>query len=218
MVFIQKPHVVEDIERQVALIEKNSFGTVFTCGPNKGLEANHFPFIVDRDEADPSKITLRAHFAKANKHWQDLEECDECLVVFQGLDEYVSPLWYEETMEKTKKAVPTWDYSAVHVYGKPTLIKDEDWVMQQMNDLTDKFEHLRTEKWSTDDAPEPYIKLLRKAVYGLKIEVTRTEGKWKMSQEKPPNDVRGVIKGLKELGNEPMAADVESANIHSNNL
>lgn len=218
MVYTQKQHIVEDLERQVALIEKNSFGTVFTYGPNKGLEANHFPFVVDRDEDDPTKLTLRAHFAKANKHWQDLEECDECLVVFQGLDEYVSPLWYEETMETTRKAVPTWDYTAVHVYGKPTLIRDEEWIMQQMNELTDKFEHLRTKKWSTSDAPESYVKILRKAVYGLKIEVTHTEGKWKMSQEKGPNDVRGVIKGLKELGNVPMADEVESANIHSNNI
>lgn len=217
--FIQTPHSVTDIERQIKLIEDNPLGIVFTKGSVNGLEATHLPFVVDRDQQDPEKFTLRTHLARANKHWEDLDEAEECLVIFQGpKDDYVSPLWYEETQRTTQKAVPTWDYSTIHIHGKPTIIKDEEWVTQQMTDISDKFEYAREKKWTINDPPQGYVKALKKAVHGLKIEVTKTEGKWKMSQEKSASDVNGVVSGFKAQGDGIMAQEVETANKHSNNI
>ena len=59
--------------------------------------------------------SLICHVAKSNSQWKDIED-QEVLVTFQGAHDYVSPSWYETA------GVPTWNYQAVHIYGKSRLI------------------------------------------------------------------------------------------------
>ena len=96
-----------------------------TLGP-EGLVANHFPFIVDA-EASPLG-TLRAHMARANGQWKGLDGSGEALVIFQGPHQYITPSWYPAKAE-TGKVVPTWNYALVHVYGRPRIVEDPEWLL-----------------------------------------------------------------------------------------
>lgn len=194
--YIPPKNEESSIDLQLGLIEKYPLGTIFTSGPEGNLVANHFVFTVIREDID--KLVLRTHFARANKHHKDLRQVDECLVVFQGINEYITPLWYTTTQETHKKAVPTWDYTSVHVYGKPTVIEDGEWLDTEVRRLVDKQEYAIGKKWTVDDAPKNYTDLLKKAIFGLEIEVTRIEGKWKMAQDLCQGDFEGNRDGVAE--------------------
>jgi transcriptional regulator len=195
--YIQKYQKVDSLERQIQLIVQNPLGTIITSG-SQGLIANHYPFICDKTE---DGFKLRAHLPRASNQNKDLIVQDEqCLIIFQGLDEYISPGFYKDTKPKTGKVVPTWDLSTVHVYGRPRLIDDDNWILQQLNDLTNVHEQPRLEPWKVSDAPEGHTRILRKALVGLEILVTKVEGKWKMSQNLNDIDAEGVIEGLSEQG------------------
>lgn len=217
--FIQKKFLVESLAKQIELIKLFPLGTVVSNGPN-GLVANHIPFTLDEvspsDQEDGVKFRLRAHFAKINEQGPDLETAEEVMVIFQAPDSYVSPSYYKGTKPTTGKVVPTWDFSCVHVYGKPRVIDDADFIFRQMNDLTTTHESRVQSQWKVNDAPENYRNLLVKAVRGLEITVTRTEGKWKLSQDKPKEDIAGVIEGFKNQGEHYNADEVQKV-VDSNN-
>lgn len=196
--YVPAKNIEPSLELQLGLIEKYPLGTIFTAGPEGGLVANHFVFSVIRGEQDDDELVLRTHFAKANKHHLDLRKVDQCLIVFQGLNDYVTPLWYTTTQQTHKKAVPTWDYTSVHVYGEPTVIEDAEWLDTEVRRLVNQQEYAIDKKWTVDDAPKPYTDILKKAIYGLEIKVTKIEGKWKMGQDLCQGDFEGNRDGVKE--------------------
>lgn len=140
---------------------------------------------------------LVTHLAKANPHWKDLIELKECLVVFQGADNYVTPDWYP-SKQKTHKVVPTWNYEMVQVKGVPTVIETTNWLRNQVSEVTDSMEQKRKTPWKVTDAPVDFIDTQLKAIVGLEIEITEIKGKWKMSQNRTPEDAQGVVKGLSD--------------------
>src|ERR1700742_829513 len=155
----QPPHFREDrIEVQHQLIRAHPLGLLITAGPS-GLLANLFPFLLDADGSDHNgseKGTLRLHIARANPQWKELEAVEECLVVFQGAQDYVTPSWYA-TKRETGKVVPTWNYATVHAWGRPRVMNDDSWLRKQIEDLTDSREVHRTEPWLVSDAPEDFV-------------------------------------------------------------
>jgi transcriptional regulator len=202
----QPPHFREDrTEVQHALIRKHPLGLLITAGP-AGLLANLFPFLLD--VAGAGKGTLRLHMARANPQWHELEAVEECLVVFQGPQDYVTPSWYA-TKHETAKVVPTWNYATVHAWGRPRVMKDDAWLRKQIEDLTVSRESLRAEPWAVSDAPEDFVVMQMRAIVGIEIPISRIEGKWKMSQNRPEADRAGVISGFREAGDEAIAALVE---------
>ena len=140
---------------------------------------------------------LVAHFAKANPHWKDLVGLKECLVVFQGAQNYVTPSWYH-SKQTTHKVVPTWNYEMVQVKGIPTVIESPDWLRGQVEDLTDSMEQKRKKSWQVADAPADFVESQLKAIVGLEIEITEMKGKWKMSQNRSVEDALGVFNGLSD--------------------
>jgi transcriptional regulator len=212
--FVKKYYEEPDQAFHVELIKRYPLGTIITTGPN-GITANHFPFLVHTETAEDgsSQIILRAHFARANAQNIDLKTGQECLVIFQGPEDYVTPSWYKETKPSTGKVVPTWNFATVHLYGNPTVIEDPSWINQQMEDLTHAHEHLRSKPWKISDAPDNYVSLMQKAVYGLEIRTTRVQGKWKMSQNQTAKDVEGVVEGYKSQGQNDIAELVAEAKI-----
>ncbi|KGO68405.1 FMN-binding split barrel-like protein [Penicillium italicum] len=54
--------------------------------------------------------------------------------------------------------------------------------------------------WKIVDAPLEYIAALLKNIVGMEIEITRIEGRFKVSQERPVSDRGGVVEGLEEMG------------------
>ena len=204
----QPPHFREDrTEVQHQLIRNHPLGLLITAGPG-GLLANLFPFLLDADGSD--KGTLRLHIARANPQWKELEAVEECLVVFQGPQDYVTPSWYA-TKRETGKVVPTWNYATVHAWGKPHVMNDDSWLRRQIEDLTASRENLRGAPWQVDDAPADFIAMQMRAIVGVEIPIARIEGKWKMSQNRPEADRTGVIAGFREAGEagEAIAALVE---------
>jgi len=204
----QPPHFREDrIEVQHQLIRAHPLGLLITAGPG-GLLANLFPFLLDADGSD--KGTLRLHIARANPQWRELEAVEECLVVFQGPQDYVTPSWYA-TKRETGKVVPTWNYATVHAWGRPRVMNDDAWLRRQIEDLTASRENLRAAPWHVDDAPADFVAMQMRAIVGVQIPIGRIEGKWKMSQNRPEADRTGVIAGFREAGGagETIAAIIE---------
>jgi transcriptional regulator len=175
------------------LIHAHPLGSLVTSGPT-GLHASLIPFLLYADEGQWG--VLRAHVARANPLWKELSGNAECLIIFTGVEGYVTPSWYP-SKATTGKAVPTWNYATVHAWGRPTIFDDDGWLRRQLNDLTHAQENSRPHPWSIDDAPAEYVASQVKAVVGIEIVIGRIEGKWKMSQNRDEADRVGVIHGLR---------------------
>lgn len=193
----QPPNFREDrLDAQHSLIRAHPLGLIITAGPG-GLMANWIPCLVDADATQFG--TIRCHLARANGQWRELASVEECMVVFQGPQDYVTPSWYA-TKRETGKVVPTWNYATVHVWGRPRVVEDDVWLRRQLDDLTQQCESDRPMPWKVDDAPADFIVAQMKGIVGIEIPITRIEGKWKMSQNRPEADRVGVLDGYREKG------------------
>jgi transcriptional regulator len=195
----------EGLETLHSLIREHPLGTLITAGPG-GLLANLAPFLlVEGGE----KGTLRAHLAKANDQVEALRSGTEALVVFQGPNAYITPSWYASKREHGC-VVPTWNYVMVQARGRACVYDDAGWVRRQIEALTHSQEQKRAAPWRVDDAPEAFVAGQIQAIIGVEIPIASLEGKWKVSQNRPAADRRGVIEGLRGEGvSEEMARLVE---------
>jgi transcriptional regulator len=134
--------------------------------------------------------------ARADPEWKDLQVAEEALVVFQGVDHYISPSWYE-TKRETGKVVPTWNYLIVQARGRPRVIEDAGWLRIQIEALTRKKEAERAAPWAVSDAPDDFVAAQIRQIVGVEIEIADIRGKWKVSQNRKAEDRAGVIAGLR---------------------
>lgn len=188
-----------------AQIMQHPFGILLTGG-QQGLDANHLPFELHVNEGQFG--TLHAHVARNNPVWQNIANGDEVLVVFQVGDAYISPQWYPSKHEFHKQ-VPTWNYVVVHAYGKVTIRDDERYVRGVVARLTRTHEASQPEPWKMSDAPKDYLDAMLQAIVGIEIEITKIEGKSKLSQNKEHRDIVGATAGVKATGNTQMAAAMQ---------
>ncbi|CAI0777408.1 FMN-binding negative transcriptional regulator [Serratia proteamaculans] len=195
------------LESQIALVRAHPLGMLISHG-EQGLVADPLPFLIDVDEQ--GNMVLRAHLSRANPHGSLLQTVQECLVVFQGPEGYISPGWYE-TKRQTGKVVPTWNYSVVQLRGVPRVTENAGWLRQQLDGLTALQEGRQPEPWHIDDAPTNYIAAQIRGIVGIEIAVTHREGKWKMSQNRNAEDVEGVIAALRsgDADQQQLADEVE---------
>lgn len=199
----QPSHFKEDrIEVLHQLVREHPLAMLVTLGSG-GLNANHIPLELDPEPAPFG--TLRGHVARANPLWRDFSAEVEALAVFQGPQIYISPFWYP-TKRETGKVVPTWNYAVVHARGPLRVVDEAAWLRGLVTRLTNRQEAARPQPWQVSDAPEDFVALQLKAIVGLEIPITRLDGKWKVSQNRPAADREGVIKGLRELSGEDAAA------------
>lgn len=173
------------------LIQAYPLGVLFSAGAS-GLQATPVPFLYSANNGQP---VLRAHLARANPHWQDLSALTDCLILFQGTHNYVTPSWYA-TKGETHKVVPTWNYDVVQVRGVPTVIESAAWLRENVGALTRTMERPRAQPWQVEDAPEDFIATMLKGIVGLEVRITVIEGKRKMSQNRSAADIQGVVDGL----------------------
>jgi len=179
-------------ERISALIEGNSFGMLVTV-PDGVPFVSHLPFIFDYTAG--SKGKLLCHMARANPQWQHFLMGGEILAVFQGPHAYVSPSWY------SSPGVPTWNYAVVHLRGKPRLIESESELEALVERLTHVHESHMPNPWKPNLAGERRAKLLGMIV-GFEIEVTDIQAKFKLSQNRPPEDQQSVTEKLDQSNNQ----------------
>jgi transcriptional regulator len=164
-------------------IAENSFGLVISSD----LQATHLPFVFVANEGE--KGVLYAHFAKANKHWQTLDN-ENVLVVFTGPHAYISPSWYEHT-----PAAPTWNYSAVHCYGRVELL-DEAGTKQAIDKLVAKHEPALLD--DKERMPDDFQQKLRQAVVAFKVIVDDIQAKEKLGQHRKVEDQQNTYATLQE--------------------
>jgi transcriptional regulator len=168
-----------------------------------GLIASHVPMLLDPDPAPYG--TLLGHVARPNKQARGAVAGTDALAIFQGPDAYITPSWYE-TKRQTGKVVPTWNYVTIHAYGTVEFFNDTDRLLDIVTRLTDREEGRRAAPWAVTDAPPDFLEVMLKGIVGFAIPITRLEGKWKMSQNRPAEDRAGVVEGLTEGGREEVAA------------
>lgn len=181
--------VLQDALRQSGL------GTLITYGP-EGLIATHAPMLL-MDGPGPYG-TLWGHVSRGNPQWRQSAPEVDALAIFMGPDAYISPSWYA-TKQQTGKVVPTWNYVAIHAYGRAEFFDDPDQLLKVVTDLTDTHEARLAgggEPWAVSDAPADFVRSQLKGIVGFRLPITRLEGKWKMSQNRPEQDRAGVVAGL----------------------
>jgi transcriptional regulator len=194
---------VDSPAAQHALIAAHPLATL-VVPTEAGVEINHLPLL-----HDAGRGLLFGHVARANPVWQAAAR-GEAVAVFHGPQAYVTPTWYPSKREHGK-VVPTWNYAVVHVHGRLRWIEDEAWLHALVTRLTDTHEAAHAEAlrergvtaptaWRVDDAPADYLATMRRAIVGLELEITRIEGKFKLSQNRPAADVEGVLDGLAARG------------------
>ena len=138
---------------------------------------------------------LEAHLARGNPHHAALAERPETVAIFHGPQAYVSPGWYASKAEHGK-VVPTWNYIIVHVHGRLEAIDDTVWLEDQVRRVTARNEDGRADPWSVDDSPRDYFEGMLRGIVGVRLDVTRMEGVWKMQQHRSQADRAGLIKGF----------------------
>jgi len=190
--YIPPAFAERDVAKLHAFMATYGFATIVSNGP-EGLVATHVPVLLERDRGPYG--TLVAHLARANPHGQALDDA-EVLAIFHGPHGYVSPSWYA-----THPAVPTWNYAVVHAYGRARLVHDEIRLRDIVADLTAKYESGRARPWTVDGLPEQFMHGMLKAIVGVEIEITRLEGKLKLSQNRSAVDRRNVIAALRQSDN-----------------
>jgi transcriptional regulator len=169
-----------------------------------GLLATLLPFVYDPSAGEHG--ALHAHVARNNPQWSSAP-IGEAMVIVQGPDAYISPSWYQSKAEHGR-AVPTWNYSTAHVYGRLVIHDDAGWLARHVRQLTDLHEAGRDHPWTVDDAPERFIAGQLRAVVGIELVISRIEAKEKNSQNRSDADAAGVAAGLLAGGLEASAAAV----------
>jgi transcriptional regulator len=187
--YIPKSFGEDDIGTLHKLMREYSFATLVT--QHEGVPfATHLPFLFDA-ERGPHGILL-AHMARANPQWHDFDTAQEVLVIFQGPHAYISPSWYEVEL-----SVPTWNYAIVHAYGLPRLIEEHDKLFNLLKTLIETHEAQFENPWPFQ-LPEDYLQKMMRGVVGFEIEITRLEGKFKLSQNRTEAERENVIAALEE--------------------
>ena len=204
--YLPRHFAEDDLATLHALIRAHPLGTWVTRGDDVpgGITADHVPFMLDADHG-----VLRCHVARANPVWQRVAANPDAasLVVFQGADAYITPSWYA-TKREHGKVVPTWNYATVHVHGVARVIDDAAWLRALVETLTTKHEAPRAQPWAVSDAPEDYVDALLRAIVGIEIPIASIVGKWKVGQNHPAANQRGVADGLEADSRDATAHDM----------
>jgi transcriptional regulator len=183
---------VDDLKELHALMRARPFASLVSAGA-KGLFASHLPTVLEDEGAFG---VIECHLARANPHWSDLAEGKEALMIFQGPEAYITPNWYPSKAQHGK-VVPTWNFAAVHAYGRPEVMHDRDWLLRHVTELTLQQERGEARPWQTSDAPAAFIEAMLRGIVGFRFPISRLEGKWKMSQNREMPDRVSVVQGLR---------------------
>ncbi|MDT0540162.1 FMN-binding negative transcriptional regulator [Croceitalea sp. P059] len=176
----------ENLEEIKEFIQENSFGILINQVNNKPW-ATHIPLELDIDES--GNDILVSHISKANPQWKEFKEQPEVLCVFNGPHSYISSSWYRE------EEVPTWDYIAIHVYGRIRILSESE-VMDSMRKLVAKYEANSKNPISLENMSEKTLRQV-KGVVGFKIEISDIQAAYKLSQTRP-EDHQSIIKELND--------------------
>jgi transcriptional regulator len=165
-------------------IAHHGFG-ILVSQVNKKLWATHLPLILTEDNK------LLGHISRGNKQWKELPQDGEVMVIFTGPHTYISSSWYDH------ENVPTWNYIAVHVYGKARTIEGEE-LKDSLRKLTDKYEISSVNPVSVDTMSKKFLESEIKLIVGIEIAIDRMEASYKLSQNRDEKNHATIISELEK--------------------
>jgi transcriptional regulator len=196
--YTPKAFEVTDLPILQAAMKQSGLATLVTL-TSSGLVATHLPLLLDETRGPYG--TLRGHVSRANLQWKETDPDVEGLIMFLGPETYVTPNWYPAKQE-TGRVVPTWNYAAIHAYGRVEFFEDTERLRTIVTELTQLHEAAFPAPWQVTDAPAVYIDAQLKAIVGFEMPIARLEGKQKFNQNRSREDRLGVIEGLRGLEDE----------------
>ncbi len=187
-------HVTDEAEIK-RFVDAHDFATLVSSVDGAPF-ATHL--LLETERAEAGRWTLTGHLARANPQWRSLDPEREVLAIFGGPHTYVSPRWYNHIN------VPTWNYQAVHVYGRPRLMTDEAELYAHLRRMVDRYEagSGADPVYRLEALPRDFVERQMRAIVGFQIQVTRLEAKYKLSQNREAGDFDRVAAELERRPDE----------------
>jgi transcriptional regulator len=182
--YVPKHFLIEDPAWIRAFMDEHRFATLVTVFDGEPF-ATHIPILYETGPEPYGK--LLGHVARANPHWRSFETSRQ-LAIFTGPHAYVSPTWYRAS----GPAVPTWNYTAVHAYGKARILEEPAAVRGLLSRLTEREERAFSERYSVDTLDAEYVEHMMRQIVAFEIPLVRIEAKAKLNQNRPSEERRRV--------------------------
>lgn len=197
--YIPKYYKVTDVGEIRDFIQTNSFGTLVSTKQGTPI-ATHLPFVLNK-KGDDYYIT--GHMAYGNPQWRTFETCGDVLVMFQGPNAYISSSWYE------RENVPTWNYQAIHIYGKASIL-EKDELIEELTVMLEKYEKHRENPILWDKLSPELLEKELKGIVGFNIKVEEIQAAYKLSQNRNEIDYANIVDRLQneETPNSKQMAEV----------
>ena len=180
----------EDHRKILEFIRQNEFATLVLFDGEKPVASHLLVEVVE----DGERVDIYSHMSRANPLWKLFESNREVLVIFQGPHTYISATWYDHVN------VPTWNYIGVHAYGRPSLVTNHDEMYALLSRLVERHEADHTYRMET--LPQDFVEKEMKGIAAFKIEVTRLEAAFKLSQNRNDTDYQNIISELEKRADE----------------
>ena len=174
----------EDRGKIVEFMRQNEFAIVVTYDGGKPTASHLLVEVVEEGE----RLFIYGHMSRANPLWKAFESNSEVLTIFHGPHTYISPTWYNHVN------VPTWNYQAVHAYGKARVIEDYDEAFQILKRLTRR--HEGASHYDLESLPQVFVEKQIRGIVTFQIEVTRFDANYKLSQNRDDEDYQNIIAKL----------------------
>ena len=190
--YLPKSFQIEDLVELQAFMRAYNFASLVTQHAGAPF-ASHLPFLLDAQRGPQG--TLLAHMARANPQWRHFASGKETLAVFWGPHAYISPAWYD-----TPNQVPTWNYETVHAYGTARIVEDAAGALAILRRLVETYEGGFQTPWTMENLPAGHAEGMTRGIVAFEIEITRLEGKAKLSQNKTVKDRENAASMLESFG------------------
>jgi len=190
--YVPTAFAVTDLPKLHAFMEQHGFGMLVSQHDAIPF-ATHLPLLLEREVGEFG--CLVGHVARANPQWRQANG-QTVLAVFSGPHLYVSPTWYE-----AEQVVPTWNYVAVHAYGRLQIIDDAPALTAMVSRLVEKYERSMPHPWGLGE-PSTFFERMLAQIVGFRVSIERLEGKWKLNQNHPEERRRKIIGALSQRADE----------------
>lgn len=186
--YIPKINKLDEQETIFRFMRENPFA-IIVSELNGDMIATHMP--VELEENEKGEKILRSHMAKQNPQWENFEKAEQLLVIFNGPHTYISSSWYDHVN------VPTWNYIAVHVYGKPRILNKEE-TIGVLTRLVNRYENSSEKPFKMEHLSDDYLRSHLKALVAFEISIDRIDAKQKLSQNRNEHNYDLVINELEK--------------------
>lgn len=194
----------DNIQEVRDFMDKNSFGILVSQASGK-LWGTHIPLELDKNEY--GKDVLVGHISRGNPQWENFIDNTQILAIFSGSHSYISSSWYDH------ENVPTWNYIAVHVYGRIKIIERER-LLNALKKLVDKYESNSVNPVSVNNMSEKFLNKEIKGIVGFEIEIEEIQSAYKLSQNRDDKNHTNIIRELEKQGDPASLAIAKEMKTH----